>query len=115
MKLGGLLGMNDSAAAGMIATLANAIPMLTMLKDMNPKGRIINIAFAVSAAFVLGDHLGFTAGVEKEMIFPMMVGKFTGGITAVLLAVMIGDRMTKNERNERMIAPVAPGENIKEG
>lgn len=95
MKLGGLIGMNDSAAAGMIATLANAIPMLTMLKDMNPKGKIINIAFAVSAAFVLGDHLGFTAGVEKEMIFPMIIGKFTGGITAVLVAVLIGDRMLK--------------------
>jgi ethanolamine transporter len=86
----------------MIATLANAIPMLTMLKDMNPKGKIINIAFAVSAAFILGDHLGFTAGVEKEMIFPMIIGKFTGGVTAVVVAVLIGDRMTKSEGKEAM-------------
>jgi ethanolamine transporter len=102
LKLGGLIGMNDAAAAGMIATLANAIPMLTMLKDMNPKGKIINIAFAVSAAFILGDHLGFTAGVEKEMIFPMIIGKFTGGVTAVVVAVLIGDRMTKSEGKEAM-------------
>jgi ethanolamine transporter len=95
-KLGGTMGMNDSAAAGMIATLANAIPMLTLLKDMNPKGKIVNLAFAVSAAFVLGDHLGFTAGVEKEMIFPVIVGKFTGGATAVILALLIGDRMLKD-------------------
>ena len=76
MKVGGLLGMNEAAAAGMIATLANNIPMLNILKDMNPSGKVINIAFCVSAAFVLGDHLGFTAGVEREMIFPMIVGKF---------------------------------------
>ena len=31
MKLGGLLGMNDVAAAGMVATLANNIPMFQMM------------------------------------------------------------------------------------
>ena len=69
MKLGKVLGMNEVAAAGMVATLANNIPMFQMLKDMDNRGKIINIAFAVSASFVLGDHLGFTAGVAKEMIF----------------------------------------------
>lgn len=97
MKVGSLLGMNEAAAAGMIATLANNIPMLSILKDMNPKGKVINIAFAVSAAFVLGDHLGFTAGVEKNMIFPMIVGKLVGGVTAVMLAMMFGKNLSKDE------------------
>ena len=114
MKLGGLIGMNDSAAAGMIATMANAIPMLTMLKDMNPKGKIINISFAVSAAFILGDHLGFTAGVEKEMIFPMIIGKFTGGVTAMAVAVLIGDRMTKSDHKEAVISQTESGKENKE-
>ena len=35
------------------------------------------------------DHLGFTAGVNKEMIFPMVVGKLVGGITAVILASLM--------------------------
>lgn len=97
MKLGELLGMNDVAAAGMVATLANSIPMFQMMKDMDPKGKIINVAFAVSAAFVLGDHLGFTAGVAKEMIFPMIVGKLVGGITAVMVAIFMANRMLKKE------------------
>lgn len=97
MKLGELLGMNDVAAAGMVATLANSIPMFQMMKDMDPRGKIINVAFAVSAAFVLGDHLGFTAGVAKEMIFPMMVGKLIGGITAVIVAMFMANRMVKKE------------------
>ena len=69
MKLGKVLGMNEVAAAGMVATLANNIPMFQMLKDMDNRGKIINIAFAVSASFVLGDHLGFTAGVAKRNDF----------------------------------------------
>lgn len=97
MKLGKLLGMNEVAAAGMVATLANSIPMFQMMKDMDPRGKIINVAFAVSAAFVLGDHLGFTAGVAKEMIFPMMVGKLIGGVTAVMVAIFMANRMLKKE------------------
>lgn len=93
MKLGELLGMNEISAAGMVATLANSIPMFQMMKDMDPRGKVINVAFAVSASFVLGDHLGFTAGVAKEMIFPMIIGKFIGGITAVIVAMFLTKKL----------------------
>lgn len=89
LKLGHLLGMNDKAAAGLVATLANNIPMFGMLHEMDPRGKVINVAFAVSAAFVFGDHLGFTAGFDPTMIFPMIVGKLVGGVTAVLVAMAI--------------------------
>ena len=89
LKLGGLLGMNDKAAAGMVATLANNIPMFGMLHEMDERGKIINVAFAVSAAFVFGDHLGFTAGFDETMIFPMIVGKLVGGVTAVAVAMFL--------------------------
>ena len=89
MKLGHLLGMNDIAAAGMVATLANNIPMFGMMKDMDHRGKVINVAFAVSAAFVFGDHLGFTAGFDSSMIFPMIVGKLVGGVSAVAVAMLL--------------------------
>ncbi|MGO2100507.1 ethanolamine utilization protein EutH [Vagococcus salmoninarum] len=89
LSLGKILGINEIAAAGLVATLANSIPMFQMLKKMDERGKIINIAFAVSAAFVLGDHLGFTAGVAREMIVPMIAGKLVGGITAVWVAILI--------------------------
>ena len=89
MKLGHLLGMNDIAAAGLVATLANNIPMFQMMGDMDRRGKIINVAFAVSAAFVFGDHLGFTAGFDAAMIFPMIVGKLVGGVTAVAAAMLL--------------------------
>lgn len=90
MKVGEKLGMNEVAAAGLIATLANNIPMFGMMKDMDVRGKVINVAFAVSAAFVFGDHLGFVAGVnETNMIVPMIVGKLIGGITGILMAMVI--------------------------
>lgn len=98
MKLGKLLGMNDVAAAGMVASLANSIPMFDMMKDMDNRGKILNVAFAVSAAFVFGDHLGFTAGFNSEMILPMIVGKLVGGITAVCVAIFITNKTQGKER-----------------
>ena len=96
MKLGGLLGMNDVAAAGMVATLANNIPMFQMMGGMDRRGKIINVAFAVSASFVFGDHLGFTAGFDSTMLFPMIVGKLVGGVTAVAAAMLF----TRKDRGE---------------
>ena len=87
--LGKLVGVNKSAAGGLIATLANNIAMFEIFKNMDRRGKILNAAFAVSAAFALGDHLGFTAGVAPDMIAPMIAGKLVAGITAVALAFLL--------------------------
>ena len=89
MAVGKKLGINDAAAAGLIASLANSIATFGMVKDMNERGKVVNIAFAVSGAFVFGDHLGFTAGFAPEMLVPMILGKLTGGISAVVLALWL--------------------------
>ena len=89
MKVGNKLGINDTAAGGLIATLANSIATFGMVKNMDPRGKVVNIAFAVSAAFVFGDHLGFTAGFAPEMLPAMIVGKLVGGVSAVAVALWL--------------------------
>ena len=89
MKAGRLLGINEHAAAGLVASLANSIATFGLVKQMDPRGKIVNIAFAVSAAFVFGDHLGFTAGFAPEMLLPMILGKLAGGISAVAVAMVL--------------------------
>lgn len=93
LSLGKRLGINDVAAAGLIASLANSIATFGMLKDMNQRGKVVNVAFAVSAAFVFGDHLGFTAGFAPEMLPGVIVGKLVGGVSAVAVALWL----TRNE------------------
>ena len=89
MKLGHLLGINDTAAAGLVASLANSIATFGMVEDMDDRGKVVNIAFAVSAAFVFGDHLGFTAGFAPELLLAVIVGKLVGGISAVAVALLL--------------------------
>lgn len=92
LKLGKVLGMNEVAAAGMVASLANSIPVFGMVKDMDARGKVLNMAFAVSAAFVFGDHLGFTAGFAPELVTAVVVAKLTAGVTAVAVAMLLTRR-----------------------
>lgn len=89
LKLGKFLGINDAAAAGLVATLANSVATFGMVKDMDSRGKVVNIAFAVSAAFVFGDHLGFAAGFAPQMLPAMIAAKLTGGISALALALLL--------------------------
>ena len=95
LAAGGLLGINDAAAAGLLASLANSIAAFGMVKDMNERGKVVNIAFAVSGAFVFGDHLGFTAGFAPEMMGAMIAGKLVGGISAIAAAWILTRKSEK--------------------
>ena len=89
LRLGKALGINDVAAAGLVASLANSIATFGLVKEMDNRGKVVNIAFAVSAAFVFGDHLGFTAGFAPEMLPAMIIGKLAGGVSAVFVALWL--------------------------
>ena len=89
LKLGITLGINDTAAAGLLASLANSIATFTLLKDMDDRGKVVNVAFAVSAAFVFGDHMGFTAGFAPQVLPAMIVSKLVGGVSAVAVALLL--------------------------
>ena len=88
-KVGTLIGVNETSVVGFIACLAHNIPMLSIVDKMDAKGKIMNIAFSVSGAFVFGSHLGFTAGIDKSMVFPVIIAKLSGGITAMIMGSLL--------------------------
>ena len=90
--LGRKLGVNDRAAAGFVATLANSVATLDGVKHMDNRGKVLNIAFAVSASFVFGDHLGFAASFAPGYLLPVIIGKLAGGVSAVALAFALDKR-----------------------
>ena len=78
--------INDIAVVGFVTTLANAIPTMAVIKDMNARGKMLNCAFLSSGAFVLGDHLAYCSAAAPELIFPLLATKLTGAVSATLLA-----------------------------
>lgn len=94
-KLANLLKINDTSVLGLITTLANSVPVFSMLNDMDRKGRILNIAFVVSAGFLLGDHLAFALAYDNTFVLPMVLGKFISGLTALVFTNLIYGKIIK--------------------
>ncbi|SIR83640.1 ethanolamine utilization protein EutH [Peribacillus simplex] len=84
--MGSKIGLSKAGSAGILATVANILAMFKLVKDMPPKDKVINISFAVCAAFLLGDHLSFTANFQPSLILPIIVGKLSAGAIGIGLA-----------------------------
>ena len=84
--LGSKIGLAAVGSAGLLATIANILAMFPLVRDMPPKDKVINIAFGVCAAFLLGDHLSFTANFQPTIILPVIIGKLLAGIIAIYFA-----------------------------
>ena len=100
LKISKRWSLYSNDCGGLIATVANSIPMFSKFSTFTDKGKLINMAFAVSGAFVFGDLLGFTAGVNPDMIFPMVIGKLISAICAAFLAGLMYKKISSQLRSE---------------
>lgn len=96
-SLGKALGMDSTGAAGLVATLANNIPMWGMYKDMTPRGKVINAAWQCAGAFTLADHLGFTAANAPKFIGPLIIGKVFAAILGLILSLAFAPKADYRE------------------
>ena len=87
--VGRWLQINDTAVMGFLSSLANSIATFEMMDKMDRKGRVMNMAFAVSAAFVFGDHLAFTMAFDRTILPAMILGKLVAGFSALVVAHFI--------------------------
>ncbi|MEE0981718.1 MAG: ethanolamine utilization protein EutH, partial [Acutalibacteraceae bacterium] len=95
--LGKKLSLDENSVVGLIATLANSIATMESADRMNRKGRVMNLAFAVSAAFVFGDHLAFTLSYNEKHIVPVIVGKLVAGFSALAVAIILEKKTAKTK------------------
>jgi ethanolamine transporter len=103
------LGLESAGAAGLLASVANILAMFRLVRDMSPKDKVLNIAFAVCAAFLFGDHLAFTANFQPNLIPAVMLGKLGGGMAAFLLAYRLSVPKAMQLEKQRFGKLVPPG------
>jgi ethanolamine transporter len=102
--IGGRVGISPEGSAGILAAAANILALFHLIKSMPAKDKVLCIAFAVCSAFLLGDHLAFTANFQPNMIGPLLIGKLSGGILGIVLAYRIAvptaQRLEREEREQ---------------
>lgn len=85
--------MNSISVAGFLVGIVSAIPAITMLKHMDKRGKVVNVAFLVSAASMLAAHLGFTVSEAPGMLPALLAAKLSGAFAAIPVALLYkGDR-----------------------
>lgn len=106
-SIGKRFNISSEGSAGILAAAANIIALFHMIKTIPPKDKVLCIAFAVCSAFLLGDHLAFTANFQPNMILPLMIGKLGGGLLAIALAFRIAvptaRRLEQRDRDDGVI------------
>ncbi|WP_134705013.1 ethanolamine utilization protein EutH [Ammoniphilus sp. YIM 78166] len=104
---GNKLGLSSAGSTGLLASAANILAMFRLIKSMPPKDKVVNIAFAVCAAFLFGDHLSFSANFQPNLILYIMVGKISGGVFAVAVAYWLSVpkalELEEEDRNKGII------------
>lgn len=114
--VGRRVGMSVEGSAGVLAAAANILALYHLIKSMPPRDKVLCISFAVCAAFLLGDHLAFTANFQPNMILPLLIGKLAAGIIAMLLAVWIAvPKALELEKEDRDAGIIAPDEYLTVG
>ena len=94
---GAKLGINETAALGLIGSLATSRTTFEAMPDMDKKGVMMNAAFCVSAAFTFGGHLAFTMAIDPAMVEEMIVGKLVAGVLALGGASFVFSRVKTKE------------------
>jgi ethanolamine transporter len=87
--IGGKVGISPEGTAGILAAAANILALFHLIKSMPAKDKVLCIAFAVCSAFLLGDHLAFTANFQPNMILALLIGKLSAGLLGIVVAYWI--------------------------
>lgn len=87
------VGINESASLGLVTTVASSTPTFGLVRDMNRKGVILNLAFSVSAAFLLSDHLAYTMMFDESLVPALIAGKLVAGVSSLFVADFIANKV----------------------
>lgn len=88
-------GLRDTSLTALLIGFVSVTPAVTMIKDMDSRGKTMNAAFIVCAASTLASHLGFTLSVEPDMMTPLLLTKLIGGTAAAVIAFFVCGKSEK--------------------
>ena len=95
---GHFLGVNNESVVGLVLSFTQSLAMLPLYSRMDRRGKILNAAFSVAGAYVVGGQLAFVSSmIPAEWVTPYMVNKIVAGVVGVVLAVVCDrNRYQKN-------------------
>ena len=85
--IGKAAGISSQAVAAIPVCCVNAVAAFTMMRDMDPKGIVVNAAWITGSICVFTAHLAFTRAVSPGLLAAVMTGKMVCGVLAVVIVL----------------------------
>lgn len=103
-KLGLIAGLDSAGSAGLVACMANGLAIFGLVKDMNPKSKVISMAFLVCGGYCLGDFIAFNVNFQPNLVVAIFVGQIVGGLIGIIFAKLIAvPYVSKMEKSEEAV------------
>jgi ethanolamine transporter len=85
-----LLGVNNESVVGLFLSLTQSLAMLPLYSRMDRRGQMINAAFSVAAAYVIGGQFAFVSSlIPGEWIPAYMANKLIDGVLGILITLLV--------------------------
>lgn len=98
------LDVNETAAVGLLVSLCSSLSMLPLYRRMDRKGKMMNLAFSVSGAYVIGGQLAFISSLcSGSTVLIFILSKLLGGGLAIGLTQFVMSSACKGIRPLRGI------------
>ena len=88
-RIGAVLGINEEAVVGLFLSFIQSLAMLPLFSKMDKRGKVLNAAFSVAGAYVVGGQMTLVASlIPGNWVTAYMISKVLSGGLAVALAVI---------------------------
>ena len=88
-RIGAVLGINEEAVVGLFLSFIQSLAMLPLFSKMDKRGKVLNAAFSVAGAYVVGGQMTLVASLRPgNWVIAYMISKVLSGGLAVVLAVI---------------------------
>lgn len=102
--IAGKLDINEAAAVGLLVSLCSSLSMLPLYHKMDRRGKMMNLAFSVSGAYVIGGQLAFISSLcPGNTVLIFIFSKLLGGALAIGLTHFVMSSAFKKIRPLRGI------------
>lgn len=89
-RLGGTMGVNNQSVVGIILSFVQSLAMLPLYSQMDSRGRVVNAAFSVCGAYVIGGQFAFVSSIlTPSQTAAYVVCKLLCGFLGIGLALAV--------------------------
>lgn len=88
-KIGEKIGFSSNGIIGIISSWAEMVIVFSFYNRIRPVDKVMVTAYGICGSWILASHLSITVTFQPNLVAPIMIGKFLGGVIAILIAKWI--------------------------